>query len=216
MWLFIWIKMYKYIVFDFDGTLVDSRAAFLSLYNEIAGERGYLPMTPENIGQLRDMSIAERCKFLQVPMYKLPFLVAEALQKYKHIIPTLRFNEGMKEFLGELTAKDVPYALLSSNSKANIQEFFALHGIIVEDIYTSGKIFSKDKMLKRFLKDKKLQPSEILYVGDESRDIIACKKAGVKIAWVSWGYDAEAGVLQHSPDYIAHHPSQLMEILSKG
>lgn len=208
--------MYKYIVFDFDGTLVDSRAAFLSLYNEIAGERGYLPMTPENLGPLRDMSIAERCKFLKVPMYKLPFLVAEALRKYKSIIPTLQFNEGITELLEELCDNQMPYALLSSNSKANIQEFFAMHQIIVEDIYTSGKIFGKDKMLTRFLKDKNLNASEILYVGDESRDIIACKKAGVKIAWVSWGYDAEGGVLEHSPDYIVHHPSQLMEILSKG
>lgn len=208
--------MYKYIVFDFDGTLVDSRAALLSLYNEIAGERGYLPMTPENLGPLRDMSIAERCKFLKVPMYKLPFLVAEALKKYKSIIPTLQFNEGITELLEELCDNQMPFALLSSNSKANIQEFFAMHQITVEDIYTSGKIFGKDKMLTRFLKDKNLMPSEILYVGDESRDIIACKKAGVQVAWVSWGYDAEAGVLQHFPDYIVHHPSQLMEILSKG
>jgi len=205
--------MYKYIVFDFDGTLVDSRAAFLSLYNEIAQERGYLLMTPGNVGQLRGMSIPERCRSLNIPMYKLPFLVAEALRKYKAIIPTLKFNTGIIEMLGELSDKGIPFALLSSNSKANIEEFFALYQIKVEDIYTSGKIFGKDKMLKRFLKDKKLKASEIVYVGDESRDVIACKKAGVQVAWVSWGYDAEAAVTQHSPDHIIHHPSGLLEII---
>lgn len=205
--------MYKYIVFDFDGTLVDSRAAFLSMYNEIAQKRGYLAMTPENLGQLRGMSIAGRCKFLKVPMYRLPFLVAEALRKYKSIIPSLQFNEGITEFLGELSAKGIPYALVSSNSKANIQEFFGLHGIAVDDIYTSGKIFGKDKMLKKFLKDKQLNASEILYVGDEARDVVACKTAGVKVAWVSWGYDALAAVESHQPDYIVHHSSELQGII---
>ena len=29
----------------------------------------------------------------------------------------------------------------------------------------------------------------MLYVGDEQRDVAACKKAGVNVIWVSWGYD---------------------------
>ncbi len=205
--------MYKYIVFDFDGTLVDSRAAFLSLYNEMAQKQGYLPMTPDNLGQLRDMSIADRCKFLKVPMYRLPFLVAEALKKYKSIIPSLQFNEGIKELLEEFSGKEIPYALLSSNSKDNIQEFFGLQGIRIEDVYTSGKIFGKDKMLKKFLKDKKLNASEILYVGDESRDVIACKQVGVPVAWVSWGYDAFAAVEGHAPEYMINSPSELLRMI---
>lgn len=44
-------------------------------------------------------------------------------------------------------------------------------------------------MIKKFLKEKKLQTEEVLYVGDEQRDVVACKKIGVEIIWVGWGYD---------------------------
>lgn len=205
--------MFKHIAFDFDGTLVDSRAAFLSLYNEFAAQHGYLPMTPDNIEHLRGLDIAGRCKYLKVPMYKLPFIVAAALKKYKSLLPELEFNEGIKELLETFSAKGMPYTLVSSNSKSNIREFFALQGAPVEDIYTSGKIFGKDKMLKKLLKDKNVHASEILYVGDELRDVIACHKAGVKVAWVSWGYDALAALENNTPDYIIHHPQELHNIL---
>ncbi|MEL1243621.1 HAD-IA family hydrolase [Flavobacterium sp. DGU11] len=205
--------MYKYIVFDFDGTLVDSRGIFLMLYNELATKHGYTQMTSENLEQLRGLSISERCKILKVPLYKLPFLAAEIIKKYKASIPALQFNVGIKEMLESMAAGGMPYAVLSSNSKSNIQEFFALQGIAVTDIYTSGKIFGKDTMLKKFLKDKSLTASEILYLGDEARDIIACKKAGVKIAWVIWGYDSYAAIQSHSPDYIINHPSELLNLI---
>lgn len=44
-------------------------------------------------------------------------------------------------------------------------------------------------MIKRFLKSKKITEKDMLYVGDEQRDVAACKKAGVNVIWVSWGYD---------------------------
>lgn len=50
-------------------------------------------------------------------------------------------------------------------------------------------MFGKDKMIKRFLKSKKITEKDMLYVGDEQRDVAACKKAGVNVIWVSWGYD---------------------------
>lgn len=205
--------MYKYIVFDFDGTLVDSRGIFLMLYNELAAKHGYALMNADNLEYLRGLSISERCKILKVPLYKLPFLAAEIIKKYKTSIPALQFNEGIKGMLESMAAGGTLYAILSSNSKSNIQEFFALQGIAVNEVYTSGKIFGKDKMLKKFLKDKSLDPSEILYVGDEARDIIACKKAAVRIAWVSWGYDSYAAIQSHSPHYIINHPSELLNLI---
>ena len=124
----------KHIVFDFDGTLVDSRAVFIRLYNELAAKHGYTPMTPENLEHLRTLSIAERCKYLNVPMYRIPFLVAAVMKSYRHAISEIPFNTGIKEMLEELSGNNIPFAVLSSNSKSNIQEFFNLHGVQCADV----------------------------------------------------------------------------------
>jgi phosphoglycolate phosphatase len=207
--------MYKYIVFDFDGTLVDSRSVFLTVYNDIAAKHGYNAMTPENLEHMRSLSVSERCKYLKVPMYRIPFIVPVFLKSYTGLVHTLQFNPGMKEVLERLSDNDMPFALLSSNSKENISAFFGHQGIAVDDIYTSGKVFGKDKAIKKLLRDKKLKASEILYVGDEAQDIIACKKTGIKIAWVSWGYDSLTAVESYGPDHIIDDPSELLDVILK-
>lgn len=203
---------YKHIVFDFDGTLVDSRAVFIRLYNELAAKYGYTPMTPENLEHLRTLSIPERCKYLNVPMYRIPFLVAAVMKSYRRAISEIPFNTGIKEMLEELSGNNIPFAVLSSNSKSNIQEFFNLHGVQCADIFCSRSIFGKHVLINKFLRTKSLKPSEILYVGDELRDIIACRKSGVNVAWVSWGYDHEKALENNKPDYVLHNPAELLAI----
>ena len=204
---------YKYIVFDFDGTIADSRAVFLTLYNELAMKKGYGLMTEENLHQLRGMSIADRCKMLKVPLYKIPFLASAVIKKYGASVPMLQFNEGMKELILSLAENNIPFAVLSSNSQKNIQQFFDLKGITNNDIFCSKSIFGKHTLINKFLKQKSLKPSEILYVGDELRDVIACHKSGVTIAWVSWGYDSIESLQNNKPDYHIDSPAQILSLI---
>lgn len=200
---------YKYIVFDFDGTIADSRAVFIALYNELATKHGYGLMTDENLQKLRGMSIPERCRMLKVPMYKIPFLVSAVIKKYGEAVPMLRFNEGMKELLQSLAQNNIPFAVLSSNSQKNIQQFFEMNGIVNNDIFCSRSIFGKHILINTFLKQKSLKPSDILYVGDELRDVIACRKSGVEMAWVSWGYDSVESLQNNKPGYVIHDPAEI-------
>ena len=208
----IYMKKFKYIVFDFDGTLVDSRAVFIRLYNDLAAKHGYTSMTPENLEHLRTLSIPQRCKYLNVPMYRIPFLAVVVMKNYRHAISEIPFNPGIKEMLETLSINNMPFAVLSSNSKGNIEQFFSLHGIACADIFCSRSIFGKHVLLNTFLKEKKLKPSDILYVGDELRDIIACRKIGVEVAWVSWGYDHEKAIENDKPDHVFHNLAELLAV----
>ena len=204
---------YKYIVFDFDGTLVDSRALFIALYNELAAKKGYKPMTAENLQHLRTLSIPERCRLLGVPMYKIPFLIGPIMKRYGQSLDSLQFNPGVEEMLAGLSQNKLLYAVLSSNSKKNIEAFFSLKGVAgPRDIFCSRSIFGKHVLLDKFLKAKSLKPSEILYVGDELRDIEACRKIGVPVAWVSWGYDTEEALKNNKPDHVIHEPADILSL----
>jgi phosphoglycolate phosphatase len=203
---------YKYIVFDFDGTIADSSALFVSIYNEIALKNGYQQLTQDNLQQLRAMSIPERCKMLGVPLYKIPFLFSAIIKKFNEAVPMLNFHEGMKELLLALADNKVKFAVLSSNSKANIDQFFKQNNVKCKQVYSSRSIFGKHVLINKFLKEKNLNPSQILYVGDELRDVIACRKSGVKMAWVSWGYDTAQTIANNKPDYLIDNPAQILAL----
>lgn len=207
------MNSFNYIVFDFDGTIADSRSVFISLYNELAHKHGYGILTEENLDELRSLSIPQRCKALGVPLYKIPFIAAAIIKKYKAAITGLQFNEGMKELLLSLEKNKIKFAVLSSNDKENIQQFFDLNKIAVADIYSSRSVFGKHTLINKFLKQKNLKPSEILYVGDELRDVVACHKSNVKVAWVSWGFDSALSLKNNKPDYHIDSPAQILSLV---
>ena len=79
----------KYIVFDFDGTLVDSQNIFVPIYNQLAEKHGYKTVKEDEIEHLRKLTMPERCKQLNVPLYKLPIL---ALEFYKLYQPAIKIS----------------------------------------------------------------------------------------------------------------------------
>lgn len=63
--------MISHVVFDFDGTLADSLELAVGLYNAIAQKRGYGTLTPQNLAELRTLSILQRCERLGGAVYRL-------------------------------------------------------------------------------------------------------------------------------------------------
>lgn len=206
----------KHIIFDFDGTLADSRAVFVTVFNRLAKKHNYRTMEPEMMEQLQSLSIIDRCRYLNVPLYKIPFLAAEFLSLYKMETAQINLYEGIKHLVDELHAKKYHLSIISSNDTHVIASFLADHEInVFDEIQSSRNIFGKDKVIQGFLRKRGIDPSSALYVGDELRDIEACQKAGIKIIWVSWGYDPASLVTPENPDFLATQPSDILSIIEK-
>lgn len=206
--------MIKYVIFDFDGTLVDSQEVAISVLHQLAEHHHFKKLNREDIETLRGLSIAERCKRIGVPLYKLPLWAGECYQLYQQSVKHLRLFKGIAELLNELRKRGFKLAVISSNSEANVREFLRTNHIDFFDrVYCSRHIFSKDRMIKKLLHNLKLTNPEVIYVGDEHRDIIACKRLGVKVIWVEWGFDLIELVKTENPDYIVQTPEQILSIV---
>jgi len=63
------------------------------------------------------------------------------------------------------------------------------------------------------LKSENLKSEEVIYVGDETRDIEAAKRTQIKAIAVSWGFNSKEVLAEHKPDFLIHKPHELIEVL---
>ncbi|MBM7603731.1 phosphoglycolate phosphatase [Metabacillus crassostreae] len=207
----------RYVVFDFDGTLADTSEAFMYAWNKLADKYRYKKIKLEQIETIKKLNMKERSALLNFPLYKIPFVMPELIKLYKDSIVDITLFPGVKSLLEKLKKKGYKIAIISSNSEENIKNALKRNHAdhLITDVISAKRIFGKDKTIDQFLKIKKLQASEMIYIGDEIRDIIACKKSNVKIVWVEWGYDGLEVIKSAEPDYMVKEPDEILEIVKK-
>ncbi|MBW4627204.1 MAG: HAD-IA family hydrolase [Brasilonema octagenarum HA4186-MV1] len=206
----------KVIIFDFDGTIADTVDALVSIANRLAGEFGYIPITQDELSLLRNLSSREIIKYSGISILKIPFLVKKVKTELKTKIKELEPISGIKEALVALNNEGYRLGIITSNSLENVTAFIKVNDLdnLFEFISSGVTIFGKTTIINNVLKQKQIKPQEVIYVGDETRDIEASKKANIKVIAVTWGFNSEEVLAKQNPDFIIHHPSQLLEVIN--
>lgn len=206
----------KYVIFDFDGTLADSNHLFMKAWNLFADQYHYDYVTEEDLVTSKNLTIHERAKKYGFPMHKLPIILPKVYRYFKEHIDEVQLFEGISEMLNSLQQEGYKIVIISSNAKENIELILKQQQVhAVSKVLTSSRLFGKDTVIKKFMKQQQLTRGDVLYVGDEIRDIIACNKVGVPFVWVSWGLDGYELIEKEKPSYIVHSPKELSELLVK-
>lgn len=205
----------KVIIFDFDGTIADTFDAVLRITNELAVELGYKPTTPEDVQRLRNLDSREIIKQSGIPLFRLPFLMKRLKADLRREIPYLTPIEGMINALNYLKARGNSLGIVTSNSWDNVSAFLKIHGLErhFSFVYSGTTLFGKGRVINRILKQHNLDFQRVVYVGDETRDIEAAKKIQIKVVAVSWGFNAEEALLRQNPDFLIHHPDELIDVI---
>jgi phosphoglycolate phosphatase len=127
----------------------------------------------------------------------------------------IKFFPGVNKFLYDLKDKGYKLAIISSNRVENINKFIEFNKLNIFD-FVHGKtdLFGKAGYLEKFLKDYNLKRTEVIYVGDEIRDVEACKKVGIKIIGVSWGLHTIETLKKNGVDYIVKKPVDIFKIIN--
>ncbi|MBP1966906.1 phosphoglycolate phosphatase [Paenibacillus aceris] len=181
----------------------------------MAGVHQFRKIREQDLALLRSLSIAERVDRLGVPALQIPKLIIAGRQLYQDNIRTLHVVPGMKEVIAKLSSQGVKSSILSSNSEANIRLFLKNNKMegVFKEIISAKLLFGKHHSIRKVMKQWGTTASRMIYVGDELRDIEACKKLGVPIVAVTWGYDAPRLLLRGQPDYFVNTPGELLKTL---
>jgi phosphoglycolate phosphatase len=140
--------------------------------------------------------------------------MVEALLQFRESLNAVHVFPGIREMLLELKEQGLGLSVISNNSVENIRYFLEKKDLGGVDYIESARgIFGKHKAIKRYLKEFGLKSNEVIYVGDELRDIEACKRVSVRIIAVTWGYDPLELLQRGKPDFIAEKREDIVNII---
>lgn len=225
------------VLFDFDGTLVNTTPLILHSFREAWQQtfgftfedgdyiRTFGMLLPAALRMLVERGVAEGR--IEAPA-DLPAFVArrseEMLRNYRAI--NLRCHDemiepfdGVVEALEALRAMEIPFGIVSSKLRAGVERglrHFAMDGyfamIIAAEDVTNHK--PHPEPLLRAAEQLGISPRETVFIGDSIHDIAAGQAAGTVTAAAAWGPFPRAELERLGPDYLLHHPRELPSIFT--
>lgn len=204
----------KTLIFDFDGTLVDSMQLYVRGFNEVGLDFGLPEIDENNLQEMKQSSIKGLMKKHKVGPVKLAKLISTVNRNIRQEIAGVNFFPQIKPLLKELSDK-YQLGILTSNNVENVEDFLKKQNFeeVFDFIYASKNLFGKDRVLSSLLKKYHLNKEEVLYFGDEVRDIEACQKIQVKVAVVTWGFNDRELLVSKKPDYLFSSPQEIADLL---
>lgn len=206
---------YRTIIFDFDGTLADTLEESRRIYNLLAADYGLREVTAEELPGLRHFSLLELLDHLGIPKRRVPALLSRGTSMMRGNITRLPLIPGIGEILPTMRARAKSFGVLTSNAEANVDLFLKAHGLRehFDFISSTSKLTGKSTHLRAIRKTFSLDAGEMLYVGDEIRDIKAAKKAGIAMAAVTWGFNSAESLHAESPEHLVSNPEDLLQLV---
>ena len=206
---------YSHIIFDFDGTIGDTFELVRALFSEIAPRYNLDPISKEQALEYRSLSASQFIKTLKIPRWKIPKIIFEINQLLKEHQNEILLFEELPKLLTQLKNQVDQLYILTSNQVDLVTTILQKHQLndIFYKIYSTPKLMGKSKYLKKILKKNQLDSSKTLCIGDEVRDIKAAHQNNLDIACVTWGYNSSESLLKASPEFLIHHPQELLNIV---
>ena len=204
----------KLVIFDFDGTIADTLPHIIDLYNTFGSAYGFKKINKSGLERLKGETIQELMREFNVSLFRLPFLIGKVQDELYTCMDKVRLFPKIKKVIASLKKPGVTLGVVSSNSKENIERFFKKNKIFTFDfVHCEKNIFGKDKVLINIIKKYSIPKEETVYIGDEVRDIEACRKVGIDCISVTWGFNKKKLLKKENPTRVANTPNELFSFV---
>ena len=207
----------KALLFDFDGTLLDTNELIVQTFMHIFDERFPGQFSTQDCLKFIGPSLKQTFDELT------PGETEGMIKKYKewntcHHDELVKGYDAVVETLEQLHTEGIKLAIVSTKSQEGLARGLNVLGaghlfevIIGLDEVTHVKPHPEPVLLA--LEKLGVTKEEAIMIGDNSHDIEGGKNAGVRTAGVAWSAKGEHYLQQFKPDYMLHHMSDLLEIV---
>jgi phosphoglycolate phosphatase len=201
------------LLFDFDGTIANNLTSIQRICNDLSLKYRKIPLSQNEFDMLREKPTTELLNLFRIPYHKLPFIVRSIRERLSHDIPLMQSFPELPAILHTLSKNRITMGIVSSNSQKNIKTFLSNHSLeLFSFIHSENSLVGKSRIISRILRQNNLNRSEVIYVGDEIRDIEAAHKTGIKAAAVFWGFNTKKALQSAQPDFLISTPKELLSL----
>lgn len=217
--------MIKLVIFDLDGTLLNSLEDLAASTNYALRRHGYpeheLPayryFVGNGIDKLLERALPETARTPETVMkVKEDFVAYYAVHKADFTAP----YAGIPELLGELKRQGILLAVASNKyHEATVALIPAYFGEGLFDFVFGQRegipIKPDPTIVYDIIKAAGVRKEEVLYVGDSGVDMQTAVNSGVTSAGVTWGFRDRKELLANGACHIAESPLDILAILNE-
>lgn len=214
---------FKALLFDLDGTLLDTAPDFISALNRLLADQHREPLPSHQIRSAvtnGSVGIIQTAFNLGPQDSQFEALRQQFLDYYlANIADQTALFDGMEALLTGCTQRGIPWGIVTNKpwkytqallDQLNLAEKSAT--TICPDHVARPKPDPQALLLA--CSELKINPAECVYVGDHRRDIEAGRSAGMITVAAEWGYIEEAeNILDWHADWVAATPNELSRVL---
>ncbi len=206
------------LIFDVDGTLIDSKFDIADAQLWVLRQLGVDRWTREDIFPRIGRPLTETFKELLPP--EMHDRITEAKRMYiAHYRPraldTTTLFPGVEETLAQLHERKVPMAVATTKSSVTANRVLQHFGVRQYFAHVQGTDDTPAKpdpyVVHRILREQRWQAEQTALVGDSDVDILCARNAGIQAWAVTWGSLPEARAIELGADRIVRSMRELLE-----
>ncbi len=217
---FLSMSRFAHLIFDLDGTLVDTKADLAAATNHVLASFGLPPLSIEQVGDY--VGNGARVLMERALGPANAGLVSRGFELFlayygAHLLDQTRIYAGIERLLAATQAQALTLSVLTNKPEAPSRAIITGLGlapyftaIVGEDTLPTRKPNPQGVLYLQRLTGIDLQ--ETLLVGDSRVDCETGRAAGVTTCGVTWGFDAE-GLAALPPQFVVDTPEQLLRLV---
>jgi phosphoglycolate phosphatase len=195
---------YRLIVFDWDGTIIDSHSAIVECMQEASRELGLAIPERERASHVIGLSLHDILRIVapDLPAARYPEYVAAYRRHFFAREETMRLFPGMDELLAELS-KGHLLGIATGKSRKGLDRALGAAGL--SELFAASRCADETHpkphpaMLLELMQELKVRAGEALMIGDTSHDMQMARAAGVDAVAVAYGAHPEEGLRACEP-----------------
>ena len=214
--------MIRTVIFDLDGTLLNTIADLAAAGNWVCKENGWPTYSVEAFQQMVGHGIPNLVKRFSPADCQSPEQQARALQQFSayygaHNLDFTRPYNGIPELLGALRKKGIQLAVYSNKadefSQKIVQHFFPGVFQLVRGKLPDVPVKPDPTGTRQVLDALGADPAATCFVGDSNVDIQTGHNAGLRACGVTWGFRSKESLQAAGADALADTPEELLKTL---
>ncbi len=215
------MKKYETVIFDLDGTLLNTLEDLAAAVNYALREMGMPERTMDEVRCFVGNGV-RRLMELSVPHGFSNPAFEETFAKFKeyygiHCNDKTSAYEGVLPLLRELKAEGYAMAIVSNKPDSAVKELSEIYfeGIVPVAIGERAGVLKKPApdTVYEALKELDMPAETAVYVGDSDVDIMTAKNAGLPCISVLWGFRDEEFLCEHGATRFARTPDEIKQFL---